>query len=127
MNAMNHIQDRDPVAASRRLVAVDAARRAIEDDLNQFNADLRDAAILNMILLAKVHGSTRDFTAEDVRRWRMIRAHTDATVIGGEEEVIPSGFGPALRTEQAAAFVRLAAKAATSPAKGATDAQDRDA
>jgi hypothetical protein len=103
------IADRDPVAAARR---VDARERA-EAQIATRLSDLAEAAIMNLYLHALRHGGRMDATDADAERLRGLRAWYNAIATGGgDQEVIPGGFGEPLRT----AFTRAAAAAATSQA-----------
>ena len=103
------IADRDPNAAARRVAIDEKTQEALEAAVNQDAADMRDAAILNTLLLAKQHAQSHEITAEDVARWRRIRAEIDATATA-EGERVPTGFGPAVRTAHAVQLVRTVAK-----------------
>ena len=109
-SAFSKIDDRDPVAAARRVSIDEAAKLALENEFNTGLADIRDAAIWNTILLAKQHARSHEVTAEDVARFRRIRDEI-SIVATADGETVPSGFGPAVRTRQAAYMVQAAVRA----------------
>lgn len=106
------IPERDPAAVEAGVAAV---KRIADDqlaDVDQRLSDIRDAAIWNTIMLAKSHGQGLEVTEDDVAHWRYIRSVTDRIAEnGGEGEFVPQGFGPAVRTRQAEALIKLAASA----------------
>jgi hypothetical protein len=79
---------------------------------DQRTADMRDAALLNAIAVAKAHGMSPEWTEADVARWRYMRTMTDAIAAGANEgEALPQGFGPAVRARQTEVLLRIATKA----------------
>ena len=111
-------QDRDPIAASRRaeeaLLKIPdrpTVHKRQGEDIDQRAADMRDAAILNTILLAKTHGLSQEITEADVERWRKIRAITNDLASGANEaEAVPIGFGAPVRARQTEVLMKIAAK-----------------
>ena len=74
---MLQTQDRDPIAATRRVSADDAKRAAdddhgaataIETELNLQLWDVRFAAVLNTMEIARAHGEHRDGQGPQVER-----------------------------------------------------------
>ena len=114
------MSDRDPIAAARRVTEAEdtyvprpVAQHPYSRDIDMQFSDIRDAAILNTIWLAKSHGMSPDFTEADVARWRQMRALTNDIASGSNEtESVPLGFGPAARSRQTDALIKIAAKAA---------------
>lgn len=84
---------------------------AIQAELDLQLWDIRFAATLNYMEIAKAHGEHRDWTASHAAQIRALMKISDAAVCDGEGEV-PQGFGAPVRTQLAAAFMRARAKAA---------------
>lgn len=117
-------QDRSAVAAARRVSAAEAANaavsaspisedvieaaaiKAVQDNLDQSLWDIRLAAILNTMEIARAQGQHKDWTADHAAQIRAMMAIADQTVAGGGQSVVPQGFGPPIRTQIAAAFAR---------------------
>jgi hypothetical protein len=109
---MTLVQDRDPLAAARRVTIDEASEQRRPAELDQRTADMRDAALLNAIAVAKAHGMSPEWTEADVARWRYMRTMTDAIAAGANEgEALPQGFGPAVRARQTEVLLRIATKA----------------
>lgn len=126
-------QDRNPVAAAQRVSAELAIEEAINQaaqhasnearnhrdrsaaDIDEQRANMRDAALLNALAVAKAHGMSAEWTETDIARWRIMRAMTDEIASGANEsETVPQGFGPAVRARQTEAMLRAMAKGAKS-------------
>ena len=109
----------DPVAASRRVDASEAGENAVAAELDSALFDMRLAAVLNVMSMAMEHGERRDWTNEDARQIRNMLTIVNATVAANPNAVVPSGFGPVVRTHQAALIVKAQAKAQKANAVGA--------
>lgn len=106
-------QDRDPVAAAKRVSASENGHFAVADALAQRAADMRTAAVLNALAVAKAHGCSPEWTEGDVARIREILVMTNEIAGGANDaETIPQGFGPLVRARQTEALLRAVAKAA---------------
>jgi hypothetical protein len=85
----------------------------MSEETDQRSADMRDAALLNAIAVAKDHGLSPDWTDGDIARWRWMRTHMDAISSGSNAaETIPQGFGPAVRTRQTEVLMGIATRMA---------------
>ena len=115
----------DPVAASRRVDASEAGENAVAAELDSALFDMRLAAVLNVMSMAMEHGERRDWTDEDARQIRNMLTIVNATVAGSAFATLPGGFGPAVRTHQAALIVQAQTKGQTILAitRGDGDAQ----
>lgn len=111
-------QDRDPVAASRRVSADEidkivsednGAQAAIQRELDLGLWDVRLAAILNTLDIARSHGEHRDWTQDHAAQIRAMMAIADQVVAGGEGQLVPQGFGPPVRAAVSLAFIRAKA------------------
>lgn len=108
-------QDRSPIAAAHRVTIgeaqIQAEARIIRKNLDQRSADMRTAAILNALAVAKSHGMSPEWTEADVERLRNMLAMTDEIAAGANDgETVPQGFGPAVRARQTEALLRAVAK-----------------
>lgn len=112
-------QDRSPIAAAHRVDAasIAAVESALRDDADMRLWDMRLAAVLNTMDIARAHGEHRDWTNEHARQIRQMLAIADSAVVGDENAIVPSGFGPVVRTQLALTFIKAQAKAAR-PANG---------
>lgn len=93
------------------MTAEQQAQEAIAQAMDMQLWDIRLAGILNVIDTAKDHGGHRDWSADHARQIRELLQITDAVVVGNEEAVVPSGFGPLVRTEHTAKMLKTMAAA----------------
>lgn len=78
-------------------------------DLDQRAADMRVAALLNALAVAKAHGMSPEWTEGDVERLRNMMGMTDEIATGANDaESVPQGFGPAARARQTKALLKAA-------------------
>lgn len=112
-------QDRSPLAAAQRVNAAeqavaDAIRGAVDmrDDADLRLWDIRLAAALNSMDIARAHGEHQYWTAEHSRQIRAMMAIADEVVTGDANAIVPSGFGPPVRTALAEALIKAHARAA---------------
>lgn len=60
--------------------------------------DIRFAAVLNLMDIAKDHGGHRDWTDRHAEQIRGMLTTSDRVVQGDSSAVVPSGFGEPVRT-----------------------------
>ena len=74
----------------------------VSDDLDTSSFDVRLAAAINMIDIAKEQGGHREWTTEHARKLRALLAITGAVVVGENGAGnVPQGFGAPVRTYNA--------------------------
>jgi hypothetical protein len=66
--------------------------------------DLRLAAALNFLEVARAQGGQRDWTDQHAAQIRAMMGIGDAVVAGDASAIVPSGFGEPIRTRQADAL-----------------------
>jgi hypothetical protein len=104
-------QDRDPLAAARRVGIGDAGRDAVQRELDLRLWDMRLAAVLNTMEIARAHGEHRDWTSEHSSQIRAMMAIADDAVAGdGGAGVVPQGFGAPVRARLALTFIQAQAR-----------------
>jgi hypothetical protein len=108
---MNEKPSYDAIDAARRVRIDDTANAAMQAEIDMQLWDMRLAAVLNTMAIAMYHGKIRDWTMEHSRQIRAMMAIVDETIVAGDSGTMPSGFGPVVRTAQAARIVNLAGKA----------------
>lgn len=94
------------------------AQRAMIEALNWTGFDLRLAAALNFMEVARAQGGQRDWTDQHAAQIRAMMGIGDAVVAGDASAIVPSGFGEPVRTRQAEALRQaiLAAQRVLPPA-----------
>ena len=98
-------------------------RDAVQRELDQQLQDMRLAAVLNTLDVAKSHGEHRDWTSEHARQIRAMMAIADAAVLGDGAGVVPQGFGPPVRTQLALKVIQ-ASEARASEARSQKPEQE---
>jgi hypothetical protein len=124
-------QDKNPISPGRLFNAQDDQREravdgafdpsaaAVQAELDLQLWDIRLAAVLNIMDIARSHGEHRDWTSEHAAQIRAMMAIADAAVAGGEGGVVPQGFGRPIRNQLTAAFLK--ANAARAQTRAATN------
>ena len=108
---MDHLQDVDAEPRRPEAPPFDAMAHAIEIELNLRLWDVRLAAVLNTLEIARAHGAHEDWTSEHAAQIRAMMAIADQAV-AGEGGVVPQGFGAPVRTQMAAVVAKARAQAA---------------
>jgi hypothetical protein len=83
--------------------------------------DIRLAAVLNVLDIAKDHGGHRDWTNKHAEQIREMMAIGEAVVGGDSSAVVPSGFGEPVRVQSAAVTRLIEDRAARMRALAALD------
>jgi hypothetical protein len=83
--------------------------------------DIRLAAVLNVLDIAKDHGGHRDWTNKHAEQIREMMAIGEAVVGGDSSAVVPSGFGDPVRVQSAAVGRLVEERAARMRAQGTLD------
>lgn len=105
-------QDRNPIEAARRVDIADDIRGAVRAEADLRLWDMRLAAALNFLDIARAHGEHKDWTTDHSRQIRELMGIADAAVAGDGAGIIPQGFGPPMRTQFALTFIKAQAKTA---------------
>lgn len=100
-----------PVPYPQEDIEALVAHEAVASAVDMKAWDVRLAAILNALDIAREHGARKEWTSGDSRAIRNMIATLDASVTGEGAGVIPSGFGAAVRTKYVAE-IAAAGKAA---------------
>lgn len=108
------VKDPPPNPESVRSDVADAVRAELDQGL----WDIRLAAILNLMDIARAHGEQRDWTSTHAAQIRAMMTIADAAVVGDPSSIVPQGFGPPVRTQLGEAFLRARDKAKAAGAVG---------
>jgi hypothetical protein len=111
-------QDRNPVAAAQRVSAAENGHSAVRAEIDLRLWDIRLAAVLNFLDIARSHGEHRDWTSDHAAQIRAAMAIGDAAVAGEGPGIIPQGFGAPVRTALALTFIKAQAKSAAAHVGG---------
>jgi hypothetical protein len=103
------------------------AQKAMIESLAWQMFDLRLAAVLNMMDVARTQGDHRDWTDVHAAQIRHLMGVGDQIVAGDPSAIVPSGFGEPIRTKQTEALERAMALASGKmPAAKGLAAPDED-